>query len=96
MIGFDKLFLYFHIAGLGTAIVGKFLNAVFALDNNADKLASLKANHHEANVVQVDLSDWEKTKEEIKKILPIHHLVNNAGMNELNWLENYEERTIDK
>jgi len=69
--------------GLGKAIVKKFYEAkatVIALDKDEAGLAKLKQEFPTITTIQVDLVDWNKSKLAVEKILPIHHLVNNAGI----------------
>lgn len=41
---------------------------------------SLKAEIPETEIIQVDLSDWEATKNALKNLCRIDALVNNAGI----------------
>ncbi len=53
---------------------------VFALGNTQSYLDTLKAQVPSIQTVCVDLGDFEASKKAIKTILPIHALVNNAGV----------------
>ncbi|ODM90475.1 Carbonyl reductase [NADPH] 2 [Orchesella cincta] len=68
--------------GLGLGIVKHFIDAeasVIAIDYDAALLEKLKNDFPAVETHQVDLSDWEGTRNVIQSIDVIHHLVNNAG-----------------
>jgi L-xylulose reductase len=70
-------------AGLGLAIVKKFLEAgatVVVLDKDSSSIHELLEQHPTVEAIAVDLANWKQTTEAVSKVLPIHHLVNNAGV----------------
>ena len=73
------------------------LNAhLVVLDKEEDLLQSLKENFGErVTVGKVDLLDWNATREAVKAVLPIHHLVNNAGVVKLCPLVTSKEEDYD-
>ena len=85
--------------GLGEAIAKKFLelNAhVIVLDKQEKQLQEFKAKYGDrVTVGQVDLMDWEKTREAVKAVLPVHHLCNNAGVIALNPSMGTTEKEFD-
>lgn len=56
---------------------------VFALSKTAANLESLKQQCPSINVICVDLENWTEAREAVKKITPIHLLVNNAAYTSL-------------
>ncbi|CAG2193298.1 DCXR [Mytilus edulis] len=52
----------------------------FALSRTQEDLDSLKSEVPNINIINVDLQDWDKTREEVSKIGHIDLLVNNAGV----------------
>lgn len=63
----------------------KFLETgatVIAVDRDSEALRKLSKECGSALLITsaVDLSDWEATKIAIEGFLPVHHLVNNAGI----------------
>jgi NAD(P)-dependent dehydrogenase (short-subunit alcohol dehydrogenase family) len=69
--------------GIGLAIVKKFLKhnaTVIVLEKEESLLQDLKASHPSVIGVHVDLTSWESTAKAVESVLPIHHLVNNAGV----------------
>ncbi|XP_064109209.1 D-erythrulose reductase-like [Macrobrachium nipponense] len=69
-------------AGIGRALAIKLVEMgaeVFALSKTAANLESLKAECPALTTVCVDLSDWTATRETVKKLTPIHLLINNAA-----------------
>lgn len=69
-------------AGIGRALAIKLVEMgaeVFALSKTASNLESLKAECPALTTVCVDLSDWTATRETVKKLTPIHLLINNAA-----------------
>ncbi|XP_071128460.1 L-xylulose reductase-like [Mytilus edulis] len=52
----------------------------FALSRTQEDLDSLKSEVPNINIINVDLQDWDKTREEVNKIGHIDLLVNNAGV----------------
>jgi len=56
---------------------------VIAVGRDAGALEGLKSETSQGNLLttlKLDLSNWNNTKEAIEKVLPIHHLINNAGI----------------
>lgn len=73
-------------AGIGRALSIKLVEMgadVVALSKTAANLESLKAECPSLTTVCVDLSDWDATREAVKKLTPIQLLVNNAAACEL-------------
>lgn len=71
-------------AGIGRSLAIKLAEMgaeVFALSKTAANLESLKEVCPGINTITVDLTNWAETREAVKKITPIHLLVNNAGTN---------------
>jgi len=62
-----------------TEKVYKFGAETLALSNNAQRLSSLKKDFPKMETICVNLANWDETEAEIKKLAPIHCLVNNAG-----------------
>ncbi|OPL32861.1 hypothetical protein AM593_05034, partial [Mytilus galloprovincialis] len=52
----------------------------FALSRTQEDLDSLKSEVPNINIINVDLQDWDKTREEVRKVGHIDLLVNNAGV----------------
>ncbi|KAF2360999.1 NAD(P)-binding domain, partial [Trinorchestia longiramus] len=70
-------------AGIGRAIALKLAELgaqVFALSRTQASLDSLKAENPSIEIVCADVSDWSATREVVKKVTPIHLLVNNAAV----------------
>ncbi|XP_071547374.1 L-xylulose reductase-like [Panulirus ornatus] len=73
-------------AGIGRAIAIKLVEMgaeVFALSKTAAHLESLKAECPKVHITCVDLGDWTASREAVKKLTPIHLLVNNAACSAL-------------
>lgn len=71
-------------AGIGRGVALKLVQMgaeVFALSKTAPNLNSLKEECPSITTITVDVTDWEATREAVKKITPIHMVVNNAGTN---------------
>ncbi|KAK4320954.1 hypothetical protein Pmani_008209 [Petrolisthes manimaculis] len=71
-------------AGLGRGVALKLAQMgaeVFALSKTEANLSSLKEECPSITTITIDLTNWEATREAVKKITPIHMLVNNAGIN---------------
>ena len=69
-------------AGIGraTALALAEMGAeVVALSKTKANLDSLKALNSSISTICVDIGNWDQTREEVVKHLPIHLLVNNAG-----------------
>ncbi|XP_076075526.1 L-xylulose reductase-like isoform X3 [Mytilus galloprovincialis] len=69
--------------GFGRAIAKKLAECgaeTFALSRTQADLDSLKSEVPNIKVINVDLQDWDKTREEVSKIGHIDLLVNNAGV----------------
>jgi len=69
---------------------------VFALGKTQEHLDSLKAECPNIETVCVDLSKWDETKEAVKKLLPIHGLVNNAAYAKLEPFLESTEAVLDQ
>ncbi|XP_021951487.1 L-xylulose reductase [Folsomia candida] len=69
---------------------------VFALSQGKTHLDSLKALAPSVNIVPVDLADHEATRKAVAAILPIHALVNNAGVAHLASFLDMEMDAFDK
>jgi NADP-dependent 3-hydroxy acid dehydrogenase YdfG len=73
----------FALTGLGKAIVKKFYEAgaiVIALDVDEKALKELKGTFPKVITITVDLLDWEGARKAMESVLPLNHLVNNAGI----------------
>lgn len=69
--------------GIGREIAKRIAECgaeIFALSRTQEDLDSLKAEVPNINIMNVDLQDWDKTREEVSKIGHIDLLVNNAGV----------------
>uniref|UniRef100_A0A2P2HYK2 L-xylulose reductase-like n=1 Tax=Hirondellea gigas TaxID=1518452 RepID=A0A2P2HYK2_9CRUS len=70
-------------AGIGRATALKLAELgaqVIALSRTKAHLDSLKQENPSIEIICVDLVEWSTTREAIKKVTPIHLLVNNAGI----------------
>lgn len=73
-------------AGIGRATALKLAEMgaeVFALSKTLANLESLKQECPSINIICVDIGNWTEAREAVKKITPIHHLVNNAAYAEI-------------
>ncbi|KAK3881068.1 hypothetical protein Pcinc_014465 [Petrolisthes cinctipes] len=71
-------------AGIGRGVALKLAQMgaeVFALSKTEANLSSLKEECPSITTITIDMTNWEATREAVKKITPIHMLVNNAGTN---------------
>jgi len=87
-----------NISGVGKAIVQKFYEAgaaVFALDSNADALKQLKLELPNVVPLHVDLLDWDASRKAVEAVLPLHHLVNNAGVYKFGGVLDTTVETVD-
>lgn len=69
-------------AGIGRATALKLAEMgaeVFALSKTLANLESLKEQCPSISIICVDLGNWSEAREAVKKITPIHLLVNNAA-----------------
>ncbi|KAF2360998.1 NAD(P)-binding domain, partial [Trinorchestia longiramus] len=69
-------------SGVGRALALRLAELgaqVFALSLIQAELDSLKAVNSAIETICVDLADWASTREAVKKVTPIHLLVNNAA-----------------
>ena len=69
--------------GIGRAIALRLANMgakVHAISRTESDLESLRKECADINVYHIDIVDWGKTQEAVKKIGPIDFLVNNAGV----------------
>ncbi|XP_057332658.1 L-xylulose reductase [Microplitis mediator] len=60
--------------------LSKYNGTVIALSKTKSNLETLKQQDPRIQTIVVDVTDWEATRNAIRKILPIHMLVNNAGV----------------
>lgn len=70
-------------AGIGRDLalrLAKFNGHVIALSKTKQHLASLKLEDPRIDTVEVDLRNWEATRQYVQSVLPIDLLVNNAGV----------------
>lgn len=73
--------------GIGRAICKALTECgavVFALSKSKDSLETLKTESPGIHIHEVDITDWEEVEKVVKSCLPIHLLVNNAGVALLN------------
>jgi NAD(P)-dependent dehydrogenase (short-subunit alcohol dehydrogenase family) len=85
--------------GLGKAIVKRFYEAgatVIALDVDEGALKELKGTFPNVIPISVDLLDWEGARNAVEAILPLHHLVNNAGIMSNEAFLNSSSQGIDR
>ncbi|XP_067129590.1 L-xylulose reductase-like [Centruroides vittatus] len=69
--------------GIGKEVVKQLTNCgahVIALSKTQENLEALKAEIPSVETICVDISDWKKTEEALRKIGTIDLLVNNAGI----------------
>ena len=63
--------------------MGRFYEAgaeLIVLGKDPSHLEALEKSFPGVRTIQADLRNWEETREAVKSVLPIHHLVNNAGV----------------
>jgi len=85
--------------GLGRAMVQAFVDynaTVIVLEREESLLAELKKELPSVIGVQIDLQDWDKTREVVKGLLPIHHLVNNAAILDFQPLLDFNKDALDR
>jgi len=85
--------------GLGRAMVQAFVDynaTVIVLEREESFLAELKKDLPSVIGVQVDLGDWDRTREVVKGLLPIHHLVNNAAILDFQPLLDFDKNALDR
>ncbi|XP_045137365.1 L-xylulose reductase-like [Portunus trituberculatus] len=73
-------------SGIGRATALKLAEMgaeVFALSKTLANLESLKQECPSINIIPVNLENWTESREAVKKITPIHLLVNNAAYAEV-------------
>lgn len=70
---------------------------IYAFSRSPDPLAELVKKCPNIKVVSVDLGNWDETREALKILqgIPIHGLVNNAGVAVAKPFGNVTERDID-
>ncbi|KAG0715448.1 L-xylulose reductase [Chionoecetes opilio] len=86
-------------AGIGRATALKLAEMgaeVFALSKTQANLETLKQECPSINIICVNLENWTDAREAVKKILPIHHLVNNAGYAEVGPFLEATQECFDK
>ena len=84
--------------GIGREIVTQLVEcgaAVVALSRTQADLDSLKQEHHSVDIVNCDVSDWDKTKEILSSVGNIDLLVNNAAVAICEPLEAIKAADID-
>ncbi|XP_052069809.1 D-erythrulose reductase-like [Mytilus californianus] len=72
--------------GIGRAIAKKLVECgaeTYALSRTQADLDTLKKEVPSMHVIQIDLQEWDKSRETIAKIGPVDLLVNNAGVSKL-------------
>lgn len=73
-------------AGIGRATALKLAEMgaeVFALSKTLANLESLKQECPSINIICLDIGSWAEAREAVKKITPVHLLVNNAAYSEV-------------
>ncbi|MCL4135421.1 UNVERIFIED_CONTAM: hypothetical protein GTU68_060151 [Idotea baltica] len=73
--------------GIGRGIVLKLAELgaeVYAVGRREEHLSSLRKENPKINTIQLDVTDWNQTRETVEKLTPIHLLVNNAAIALLN------------
>ena len=86
-------------AGIGRATALKLFELgaeVFALSKTLANLESLKQECPDINIIHVDLENWTEAREAVKKIAPIHLLVNNAACAQFTPFLEVSPETFDK
>ncbi|KAJ8316533.1 hypothetical protein KUTeg_005905 [Tegillarca granosa] len=69
--------------GIGKAIAERLVNEgtkVYAIGKTRENLDKLKAEVPTVNLIQVNISDWDKTKTVLEQIGTVDLLVNNAAI----------------
>ena len=81
--------------GMGRAIAAKLHSlgaTVYAVSNDSENLATLKAQCPSVNVIEVDLADWDATRAALEGLPTIEHLVNCAG---ICLIATFKDTTVD-
>jgi len=65
------------------------------MDFDEAALQQLKLDFPQVTTIKVDLSDWDATRTAMETILPVHHLVNNAGVFRAKGVMNSTDKDID-
>ena len=76
-------FQFQFATGIGYEIVKQFYNdgaVVFVLDKEQALLDKVKSEMPTVTTICVDLLNWEAAFDAVKKLAPLDHLVNNAGV----------------
>ncbi|XP_035712633.1 L-xylulose reductase [Folsomia candida] len=80
----DKKVIITGAAGnIGRALVDRFLASgaiIFAVDKAQDGLDALQRQFPNVRICNIDLMDWEATREGVDALGPVHYLINNAGL----------------
>lgn len=53
---------------------------IFAVDKAQDGLDALQRQFPNVRICNIDLMDWEATREGVDALGPVHYLINNAGL----------------
>jgi len=91
--------MYVYLLGIGKALVAELYSydaIVFAVAKNPERLAALKQEFPKVETRAVDLEDWEATRAVIVEIGPVHFLVNNAAVIEVDDFLNIRPESFDK
>ncbi|KAJ8300302.1 hypothetical protein KUTeg_021821 [Tegillarca granosa] len=83
VIAFTQLSQKSGSRGIGKAIAERLVNEgtkVYAIGKTRENLDKLKAEVPTVNLIQVNISDWDKTKTVLEQIGTVDLLVNNAAI----------------
>lgn len=84
--------------GFGRAVAKTLVSLgseTYAVSRTQEDLDSLKAEEPSINIINVDLQDWDKTREALCHIGPLDLLVNNAGIGRFKMFLDASEQDID-
>lgn len=73
--------------------------SVYAISRSVEPLKDLAANHLRIKTIQLDLSDWTRTRVELEKYfkdIKIDGLVNNAGIAICKPISELSEKDFDE
>ncbi|KAJ8316542.1 LOW QUALITY PROTEIN: hypothetical protein KUTeg_005914 [Tegillarca granosa] len=88
-----------EVGGIGKAVAERLLQEgakVYVLGKSQENLEKLKTEHSSINTIQIDVSDWDRTKTAVEQIGVVDLLVNNAGMLHQEIFVNVEIDKFDK